>query len=238
LALQRVRVSDLLAFLLDRLRLFKHFYSSSRKRGLGRTIRISVYELWYERKFGGNTALVIPTERLDFSEDARQHAQPHFPSSFLFLHEIFLDSRIDCRGAVLVDYGCGMGRTLLFASTLPFKRLIGVELSLDLCRIACDNMNRFYMREEKQAPEWSIVNADAKDFWVPETATIFYMYNPFDASVLGNVIDRIVESVIATPRPCTIVYANPRHEWLLQDRGMTKLFGKDNGFAVYAIGSA
>jgi hypothetical protein len=64
------------------------------------------------------------------------------------------------------------------------------------------------------------------------------MYNPFDASVLGNVIDRIVESVIATPRPCTIVYANPRHEWLLQDRGMTKLFGKDNDFAVYAIGSA
>jgi predicted RNA methylase len=228
-------VPVLTAFLLDRFRLFKHFFSSTRKRGLGRTIRISAYELWYERKFGGNTALVIPTERLDYSEEGRRHAEPYFPSSFLFLREIFFDSRIDCRNAVFVDYGCGMGRTLLFASTLPFKRLIGVELSLDLCRIAHENMNRFYVREGKQTPEWLIVNADAKDFRIPESANIFYMYNPFDASILGRVIDRIVESIVTAPRTCTLVYANPQHEWLLRDRGMTKLFGKDDDFAVYAI---
>lgn len=224
----------MLTILLDKLRLIKHFFSSVRKRGLARTLRISAYELWYERKFGGNTGYVIPVKRLDYFGEARAHAQPYFPSSFLFLHEILCRGRIDCREAVFVDYGCGMGRALLFASTLPFKKIIGVEISAELCQIASENMKRYYEQVGKRTPEWSIVNADVRHF-PPDSATIFYMYNPFDAVVMAEVIDRIVESVAAKSRRCIVIYANPVHEGILVARGLFRLFGSRDDFAVYEV---
>jgi hypothetical protein len=71
---------------------------------------------------------LIPVKRLGYFGEASAHAQPYFPSSFLFLHEILCRRRIDCHDAVFVDYGCGIERALLFASTLPFKKIIGVEI--------------------------------------------------------------------------------------------------------------
>ena len=68
------------------------------------------------------TGLVIPVARLDYSDDAKAHAAPYFPSSYLFLREAFVTGPVDCRGHMFVDYGCGMGRAILFASTLPFER--------------------------------------------------------------------------------------------------------------------
>jgi hypothetical protein len=56
-------------------------------------------------------------------------------------------------------------------------------------------MKRFISKGGNRTPDWSIVNADVRHF-PPDSATIFYMYNPFDAAVMAEVIDRIVESVL------------------------------------------
>jgi SAM-dependent methyltransferase len=223
----------------DKIRLFSHFFSSVRKRGLARTVRISAYEFWYEHKFGAQTGAVIPTERLSYSTEARNHAQPYFPSSFLFLHEIFSSKWLNCENATFIDYGCGMGRALLFASTRPFQKIIGVEVSEELCEIARNNIRRYYQRARKQLPEWSIVHVDARRFCVPGDATVFYLYNPFDDVVLGEVIDRILTSVSKKPRHCCIVYANPVHQHVVLARGLKKVFEHGTDFALFepAIGN-
>jgi hypothetical protein len=221
--------------LLDKWRLFKHFFSSVRKRGLVRTLRISAYEFWYERKFGGDTGCVIPIERLDYSGDARAHAQPYFPSSFLFLRDVLCSGQIDCRDGVFVDFGSGMGRAMLFASTLPFKAIIGVELSPWLCETARRNLERFYRKRQKSTPQWTIVNADARRFPIPDEATVFYLYNPFDATVLTEVLDRILQSVTSHPRRCTVIYANPVHQEVFIRNGLSRLFGHEDDFAVYEL---
>ncbi len=218
----------------DRIGLLKLFISSVRRRGMIRTLRISIYELWFERKFGIATGFVIPVERLDFNEAARLHAEPHFPSSYLFLHEALAAGPLDCRNQVFVDFGCGMGRALLFASTLPFARVIGVELSHSLCEIASRNLQRYYFLQNKSRPQWTIVNADAALFRIPDDATIFYMFNPFDAVVVGKVLNNILASVRAAPRRVYLIYANPIHERLVREKGLEKMALPSTDYVIYS----
>ena len=109
------------------------------------------------------------------------------------MREVFTHSLVNVRDAVLVDYGCGLGRTLLFASTLTFKKIIGVELSPMLCAAATKNLEQHYIRQHKTQPEWRVVNIDARRFDIPDDANIFYFFNPFDTVVLAEVIDMIIE---------------------------------------------
>jgi SAM-dependent methyltransferase len=194
-----------------------------------------MFELYHERKLGADTSYVIPRQQLDGDTDALSHATDYFPSSYLVLHEAFSRVGADCRGAVLVDYGCGMGRALLFASTLPIKRMIGVELSPRLCAAATENLTRLYRKRRRSEPPWFIVNSDARTFAVPDDANLFYFFNPFDAVVLGQVIDNIVRSVRKIPRKCTVIYANPLHEAEFVSRGFRRMARPKQDFAVFTL---
>jgi hypothetical protein len=222
--------------LFDKARLFKYFFRSLRKRGFARTVQISAYELWYEHKFGGNTGRVIPIERLDYSAEAKAHAQPYFPSSFLFLREVLCGGQIDWRDRVFVDFGSGMGRAMLFASTLPFSRIIGVELSPSLCEAARRNLERYYRKRRISTPQWTIVNADARLFSIPNDATVFYLYNPFDATIVRSVLDNIVSSLQAIPRKCYVIYANPIEDGIAFKRGFTPIAQRAKDYIIYTYG--
>ena len=227
-----------LAMLSEKFRLLQYFFSSLRKRGLWRTLKISMFELYHEYKLGADTSYVIPRQELDGDSDALGHATDYFPSSYLVLHEAFSSIGSDCRDAVLVDYGCGMGRALMFASTLPIKRMIGVELSPSLCAAATRNLQRLYRQSGRFEPRWTIVNADARVFAVPGDANLFYFFNPFDAMVLGQVLDNVIESVRAAPRKCIFIYANPLHEIEFISRGFRKMPGPGHDFAVFVFAAA
>jgi hypothetical protein len=224
-----------LAALLKKLRLFRHFFSSLRKRGVWRTLKMSIFELYHERRLRADTSYVIPRQQLDGDKDALNHATDYFPSSYLVLYEAFSSIRSECRDAVLVDYGCGMGRALMVASSLPLKRMIGVEISQSLCAAATTNLKRLYDESNRFGPTWSIVNADARAFVVPEDANLFYFFNPFDSIVLGQVASNIIESVRKVPRKCTVVYANPIYEAEFTSRGFCKLSRSLKDFAVYSL---
>lgn len=215
--------------------LFKQFAASAWNRGLARTLRIALYELWYDRKFRANTASIVPVENLDFDEEARRHAQAYFPSSYLFMCEALSHKAFDWQGRIFVDYGCGMGRALLFASTLPLRKIIGVELSPSLAAMARRNLQRYYATTRKSAPEWSVVNADARQFDIPADASIFYFFNPFDADVLGEVADRIVTSVRQSPRRCLVVYIKPVHESVFIQRGFARLAAGSADFSLFSF---
>jgi hypothetical protein len=221
--------------LIQKFRLMRQFFSSLRKRGAWRTIRISIFEIYYEYKFGVDTSFIIPSQRLDGGKDALSHATDYFPSSYLLLSEAFSRVGQACLDAVLVDYGSGMGRALMFASTLPLKRIIGVEVSQSLCAEATTNLRRLYSRSGRTEPQWSIVNQDARLFDPPPDANLFYFFNPFDAIVMGRVVDGIVDSARKTPRKCTIIYANPLHQSELTSRGFRKMYAQNQDFAVFEL---
>ncbi len=197
-----------------------------------------MFELYHEYRLGADTSYVIPRQQLDGEIEALSHAIDYFPSSYLILHEAFSSVGADCRDGVLVDYGCGMGRALLFASSRPIKRMIGVELSPSLCAAASENLTRLYRKTRAVDPNWAIVNGDARAFAVPDDANLFYLFNPFDAVILGQVIDNIVKSVRSVPRKCTVIYANPVHESEFISRGFRKMPEPGRDFVVFVFTAA
>lgn len=105
---------------------------------------------------------------------------------------------------VFVDIGAGMGRIVLLAAELPFRRVLGVEFSRKLTDIGRENLRTARSRLKCQDVE--LILADATAWPIPPDATVLFFFNPFDGEVLAGVCANIRASLAATPRKLTIVF--------------------------------
>jgi len=131
------------------------------------------------------------------------------PADYAYLRKV---RRMLHAGAddVIYDLGCGMGRFLCLMARRNVRRCVGVELDPELCEIAQTNAR--HLRGRK-API-GIVCADAATADLSE-GTIYYMYNPFGADTLREVVANLRRSWADHPRSLQIVYYNALHECLL-----------------------
>lgn len=109
---------------------------------------------------------------------------------------------------VFVDYGCGKGRALLIAARFPFRRVIGVERSNELCRWAETHLQRAASWRRCQAIQ--VVEADATRYKLPDDTTIIFFFNPFAREVMAAVVREIEDSLARRWRPLRILYALPK----------------------------
>ena len=211
-------------------------WHSLRARGPVRTIRAALAKYRYERRLQIDTDFYFAPGELGVNQSVSRHAVAYTPSSYLALDEAFVSGSIDCRGQVLVDYGCGMGRAVLVAATQPFKRIIGIEASPYLADCARANLARYAAGARVPVPDWEIVTVDARDYEPPSDATVFYFYDPFDEIVLRSVLVKIAGSLQRHSRACTLIYLAPRHRNLLLEAGWRCIRSPDDGPAVFVIG--
>lgn len=122
----------------------------------------------------------------------------------------FRHLNLDANNEVFLDYGCGKGRAVVVAAMHPFRRVIGIELSPELCDIAKENVRRAARKLE--CPDVEIVAANAMDYVVPSDVTVVFLFNPFQGRVLATVQKRIRQSLIRSPRRLRIVYMHPAKE--------------------------
>ena len=108
-------------------------------------------------------------------------------------------------GLTFVDIGCGKGKVLLSAMVLPFRRIVGVEFSSYLCRVAEQNLAsaRFFNRK---CSSITVVCADAVQYPIPEDPTIFFFANPFSYDIMELVLDNIVSSYLKSPRRIFLMF--------------------------------
>jgi SAM-dependent methyltransferase len=112
------------------------------------------------------------------------------------------------RDATFVDIGSGKGRAVFLAAMRPFREVIGVELSPVLHAVAGENLTRMRETGALAAPV-RLHHADATVFAVPGGPLVVYLYHPFREPIAAKVIDRIVASIAAEPRPVAILYGHP-----------------------------
>jgi hypothetical protein len=119
------------------------------------------------------------------------------------------------RGDVLLDYGSGKGRTVVWAAAhYRFRRIIGVELDERLNRSAQANLARWNGR--LLCDEVDFICTDATEYEVPDDVTVIYFFNPFLGSVFEKVVGKIEESLARNPRDLTVLYGHPRmHDALI-----------------------
>jgi hypothetical protein len=116
---------------------------------------------------------------------------------------------------VLLDYGSGKGRTIIWAAaTYRFRRIIGIEL--DGLHHATAEANLARWRGRTLCDEVDFIQADATEYDVPDDVTIIFFGNPFFGAVFEKVAGKIQESLARNPRELTVLYYHARmHETLI-----------------------
>jgi hypothetical protein len=136
---------------------------------------------------------------------------------------------------VFIDFGAGKGRVMFLAARYPFKRVIGVELSPELCAVARDNIER--VRERLRCPAVEIVTSEVLDYRIPDDVTVAFLYNPFRGDVFETVVQRLVASVDRRPRRLRLIYHNPAEHELLMRTGRFRLVRRVRGMRPTAAWS-
>jgi hypothetical protein len=129
-----------------------------------------------------------------------------------------------------VDIGAGKGRAMLVASELPFHQVIGIELNPAMADIAQQNLDHWHSTHtaDTTAPRLTsirLLEQDALTFDFPRTPTLLFLFHPFEAPVLKQLLRR-VEAQFAK-RPCTldILYVNAECRSVLDRHpAFTRLF--------------
>lgn len=112
---------------------------------------------------------------------------------------------------VFIDLGSGMGRAILMASEFPFKKIVGVEFSSELHRVAQQNVLNFRSVSQR-CQNIELVCMDAVEYPVPAENTVFYLYNPFQEPIMERVLENIRRSLEDHPREILIAYYNSKYD--------------------------
>jgi SAM-dependent methyltransferase len=124
----------------------------------------------------------------------------------------------DVRGFTFVDLGCGKGKTLMVASRLGFRRVIGVEFASELAAIARANLVAVGIDNAV------VIEGDAAVFDFPDDSLVLYLYNPFSREVMNQVIENLGKSRGAK---MYVIYKNPTYaDSVLDSSGFLQRHGR------------
>lgn len=148
-----------------------------------------------------------------------------------------LAAQADLAKLSLVDLGSGKGRVLLMAAEYPFRRIIGVELLPELDAVARANVAlgvpQDAIRAADREPRIELVLADARGFIFPPDPLVVFLFNPFPAWVLREVMRNLHRSLESSPRPAFVILHNAVNEAeLAAAPGLMRLGGTPQ-FVVY-----
>jgi SAM-dependent methyltransferase len=172
-------------------------------------------------KYGAMTSGVTESSEAGIvDETARSLAVGYVPTRELVIRHILTNTT---RGLNLgqysfIDLGCGKGRTLIVAAQLPFKEVIGVELSPLHCEVAETNIKRYLsdVRIPALCRNVRVSCVNAADFQFPDANLLIYMYRPFLGPVFKNVADNMRRFQAETGRRVLIAYSCPVEELMLE----------------------
>jgi len=225
---------------------------SLRNRGLGstlRTIRVYAGGALFDLRYGVRTNRWVHRTDLEVVGNNKDNAIEYQPIRVLVFRDAFNSFQIQPDNAieyqpirvlvfrdafnsfqiqpdgVFVDFGSGKGRALLLAILYGFHRVVGVEFAQNLCSVAEHNLNGFRDRTRRQF-EADVVNVDAAFYPVNDDDCVFFFNNPFDSTVLEQVLSNIRLSLQSKHRLIHIVYAEPKHRQVLDDDPFWRTVGE------------
>jgi tRNA1(Val) A37 N6-methylase TrmN6 len=137
----------------------------------------------------------------------------------------------DWRRFVFIDLGCGKGKILLMAAPLPFKQIIGVEMSATLIQAAERNLRRIDAAD--RARRFRLECIDAGEYAFPTEPSVCYLYDPFHEDVMRRVLENMRRSLTQQPRELYVVYLAPTYRELLDDSGFLQPVRVSSWYSIH-----
>jgi SAM-dependent methyltransferase len=186
----------------------------------------------FDKQYGVDTVGCIHPTKLNINNPNQLHAVSYGGSDPKLFREIIGTLPINYQDFMFIDFGSGKGRAILLATEFPFKRVVGVEFSEELHRIAQDNIRRFN-RSVSRCQDVDSVCVDATDYPLPDECLVCYFCNPFDATIMARVVANIRNSFLRRPRDIFIVYYNPKEGHLVDKEDCFMSIGTNNFVPIW-----
>jgi predicted RNA methylase len=174
----------------------------------------------FDQKYGTDTSRVL-SMRCDEQPQPGQIVRS-LPTHPNVMRYILGSLEIDYQDFLFIDFGCGKGRALLCASDFPFKKIIGVEWSKDLSAIAKRNIE-VYRSPRQKCTTIEVCCMSVLDYEFPALNTLLYMYSPFGVKITMQVLEKVRQSVLSSPRRFFVVYSGLG---TLENTGIMECFGQ------------
>jgi SAM-dependent methyltransferase len=192
------------------LRLSGRTAASLRRRGLRTTceaVLATIGDYRFDVRYGTDTRETVSLGTLDIRSDNRRRAVDYSATKPRIFGRFMTLLRPDCAGT-FVDLGCGKGRVLLLAANFGYRKVVGVEFSPELCRIARSNVAA-YRQRTNASTEFDVFEADVCRYRMRDDETVYFLFHPFDAVVMRIVLDNLEASFQRRPRMMSLLYYNP-----------------------------
>jgi SAM-dependent methyltransferase len=172
---------------------------SPRPRDLLKLTRFPIHP--FDQTYGVDTSGLVPAAHLRTGHPSDEHVTAYYAVAPSILRQLIALWRetippYPISRYTFLDIGAGKGRGLLVASQLHFKRVIGVELNPALAAIARANVAQWTAAHaaDSTAPllcPIEVFEQDALDLVLPRTPTLIFLFHPFEAPVLKQLLDTI-----------------------------------------------
>jgi SAM-dependent methyltransferase len=174
-----------------------------------------VAEWRYDKVLGIDTGGEIIGKRLMIKPETRAYAKGYAGTPPTVAEHLIGLVADRARGFTFVDYGAGKGRVLLIAARYQFDRVIGVEVSEPLILVAVANVGLYAQKHPGLCPI-ELVQTDAAKYELPHTPCVLFFYDPFQASLMEHIGNRVRASFLANPRKLFIIYYFPAFAYVFE----------------------
>ncbi|MGD0829934.1 MAG: class I SAM-dependent methyltransferase [Terracidiphilus sp.] len=202
--------------------------TGARRRLPGLTVKDGLMRHPFDEQFGVRTSGLVAGRNLKSGHRHDRHVTAYYgvaPSVFRAMLRRWLRSRPGqaIEQVRFIDVGAGMGRAVLLAAELPFRRVIGVELNPTLAGIARRNLTVWRAAGRARAP-MQITCADAVEFPLPQGPSLAFFFNPFGAPVMRRLLTAwnaslsraVAQALGPYPPQLDLIYVNNEQEAVLE----------------------
>jgi SAM-dependent methyltransferase len=173
----------------------------------------------FDARFGTDTAAPF------FGREQKPATHFYVATTASLIYEILNSLALPANTFAFVDMGSGKGRALLVASEFSFTKIVGIELSPQLHRIAGENIKR-YSPASQQCTAFQLHCMNVVDYVYGPEPLVLFLFDPFGRETLRRVIANLERSLSTRPRKAYVVYVYPQFEEELQNSRVLRKLGE------------
>jgi SAM-dependent methyltransferase len=177
----------------------------------------------FDRKHGVETSRlvwIVPTDSPNCSHGNKYEAAPE-----TIIRWCIENCGMGLSETTFVDLGSGKGRALIVATFYPFERIIGVEYSPQLAAICRQNLEKLGIADKCQ-----VITGDAAEYQFPDGNLLVFLYNPFDTTIL----EQVIKNLANTKGQTKIAQLGPGHD-AIKKSGLARVICSGEGPTLYEI---